>query len=57
MRICECPKCGKDISDTYEGYDPDVGIMGDSWYCSVCDYVVEDDGEPYDADDYGIGKD
>lgn len=42
-RICECPKCGDDISDTYEPADISVGIMGSGWYCDQCDVVVPDD--------------
>lgn len=43
MRICECPKCGDDISESHESYDPSVGIMSASWYCDKCDEVVIDD--------------
>lgn len=50
MRICECPKCGADISDTYEGYDPSVGIMNCGWYCEACNVFVEDDGDESDYD-------
>ncbi len=32
-----CPKCDADISDTYEGADPSVGIMSAGWYCDACD--------------------
>jgi ribosomal protein L37AE/L43A len=49
-RLVECPKCGKDISDTYEGYDPSVGIMSGGWYCEQCDVAVADEG--YDDDSY-----
>ena len=45
---CECPKCGADISDSYEQYDPSVGIMASSWFCAECDEVIVDDG----SDDY-----
>ncbi len=31
-----CPKCGVDISDTWQPDEPDVGIIG-GWYCDVCD--------------------
>lgn len=51
MRLVECPKCGADISDTYEGYDPSVGIMCGSWYCAACDEAVPDEDGP-DEDDY-----
>lgn len=40
MRSKECPKCGQDISETYEGYDPSVGIMNGGWYCDACDLAV-----------------
>lgn len=51
-RTVECPKCGADISDTYEGYDPSVGIMSGGWYCDACDLNVpdEDGPEPEDFD-------
>jgi rubrerythrin len=50
-RIFECPKCGADISDSYEGADPDVGINA-GWYCNICDegYGDEDGLEPHDDD-------
>jgi hypothetical protein len=51
-KITECPKCGEDISHTYEGYDPSVGIMSAGWYCEACDLPVIDDEEPYDEPDY-----
>lgn len=31
-----CPKCGADISDSYERDDPSVGINA-GWYCDACD--------------------
>ena len=34
-----CPKCQADISDTYEGADPDVGISA-GYYCDTCDLGV-----------------
>lgn len=51
MRIFECPKCGQDISHTYESDDPDTGIYA-SWYCDVCDigFGDEDGPEPHDDD-------
>lgn len=51
-RIAECPKCGVDISDSYQSAEPDVGIMGSGWYCDACNLAVEDvDGpEPHDDD-------
>lgn len=51
-RTIECPKCGTDISDSYQGAEPDVGIMMGGWYCDACNLGVDDeDGpEPYDDD-------
>lgn len=45
----ECPKCGQDISETYQGAEPDVGIMSSGWWCDTCDLFVEDDddGSPF----------
>lgn len=44
----ECPKCGQDISDSYQNYDPDVGIMSAGWFCDSCDLpIIDDDEEPY----------
>lgn len=45
-RLVECPKCGADISDTHESYDPDVGIMSGGWYCDVCGLAVPEEDEP-----------
>lgn len=45
-----CPRCEADISETYQGYDPDVGIMGSSWFCEECDLVVEEDDQDYEYD-------
>lgn len=39
-KAMNCPKCDADISDTYEGYDPSVGIMRGGWYCEACDIAV-----------------
>lgn len=50
MRICECPKCGEDISDSYQEYDPDVGIMSAGWYCDKCEECVVDD-DPYEPEE------
>lgn len=51
-RIVECPKCGADISDTYQGPEPDVGIMMGGWFCDACNVTVadEDGPEPHDDD-------
>lgn len=46
MRQVECPKCHEDVSDTYEPYDPSVGIMCGGWYCSACDLAIPDEDEP-----------
>lgn len=49
MRTKECPKCGQDISETYQDYDPSVGIMSSGWYCDICDEAVdEEDDDSYD---------
>ena len=52
MRTIECPKCKADISDSYQGPEPDVGIMMGGWYCDACDLIVgdEDGPEPHDDD-------
>lgn len=42
-----CPKCDADIGDTYEGADPDTGILSGGWYCDACDESFAD----HDADD------
>lgn len=47
----ECPKCGVDISDTYQGAEPDAGIMMGGWYCDACDLAVGDDDGPEPHDD------
>ena len=41
MDVC-CPKCKADISDTYEGADPSVGMMTGGYYCQDCDHSVAD---------------
>jgi hypothetical protein len=48
MRIVECPKCGADISETYQSAEPDVGIIGSGWFCDACEEFVEDDGDDFD---------
>jgi hypothetical protein len=42
-----CPECGAVISDLWEDYDPDVGIMCAGWYCDECDLSIpsEDQGD------------
>lgn len=52
--MCECPKCGADISDSYEPDDWSVGIVG-GYYCDACDLAVgEDDYQPME-DDVAVG--
>lgn len=50
-RSRECPKCGADISESYESDDWSVGIVG-GWYCDACDLGISDDGryEPQEGD-------
>jgi hypothetical protein len=50
-RIYECPKCGVDISGSYQPAEPDVGI-GAGWYCDACNegFGDEDGPEPNDDD-------
>lgn len=45
-KSCECPKCREDISESYQEYDPDVGIMSGGWYCDKCDIAVPQEDEP-----------
>ena len=44
-RFRECPECGQDISDSYQGEDPDCGISG-GWYCDACNAGYPDEDEP-----------
>lgn len=46
-----CPKCGVDISDTYQGAEPDVGIMSGGWFCDACNEAVGDEDGPEHHDD------
>lgn len=50
-RTFECPKCRTDISDSYQGAEPDVGISA-GWFCDTCNegYADEDGPEPHDDD-------
>lgn len=50
-RSCECPKCGTDISESYESDDWECGISA-GWFCDACDLPVGDDGhyEPIEGD-------
>lgn len=54
MRTVECPKCGTDVSDSYQSAEPDVGIMGSGWYCDACDLAIDDQGDDYHDDDVQI---
>ena len=40
-----CPKCGDDVSETYEPDDPSVGING-GWYCEACDLGIGEGDYP-----------
>ena len=50
-RECECPKCGTDVSDSYEQEDYSCGITA-GWFCDACDLPIGDDGryEPMEGD-------
>ncbi len=39
--VKECPKCCQDVSDSWQDYDPDVGIMSAGWYCETCKLPIE----------------
>lgn len=53
--MVDCPKCKADISDSYQGAEPDVGIMGGGWYCDACDLaVLDEDGSESHDDDVSI---
>ena len=49
-RVVECPNCGEDISESYQEYDPSVGIMSGGWWCETCDEAVPDDEDDTDID-------
>jgi len=51
MRTKECPKCGQDISDSYQSDDSDTGIVA-GWYCEACDEGFTDEyaDEGFDDD-------
>ena len=41
-----CPKCGEDITYSYEPGDAEVGIMSGGWYCDACELpLMEEDYE------------
>lgn len=37
-----CPKCNADVSDTYEPYDYECGIVA-GWYCDACNLGIGED--------------
>lgn len=50
--MIHCPKCGEDISDTFEPDDFECNVQA-GWYCSDCDLAVgenEVDREPQEGD-------
>jgi hypothetical protein len=48
--MANCPKCDADVSDSYQGAEPDVGIMSGGYYCDACGLSIDDDHEPHDDD-------
>ncbi len=44
------PSAVEDISDSYEGYDPDVGIMSGGGYCDACELPVPEEDDPFEED-------
>ncbi len=47
-----CPKCGEDITDSFEEGDPSTGVAG-GWWCDDCEASVaewESDMEPMEGD-------
>lgn len=50
-----CPKCDRDISDTFQEAEPDVGIATSGWYCDNCDLFVEAEDDESDYFD-GAGR-
>lgn len=48
-RFKECPKCGQDISDSYQPDEYDVGIVG-GWYCDKCEEGFADEGDSFEDD-------
>lgn len=42
-----CPKCGADITDSYEPDDPSVGIVG-GWCCDTCNLGIAEHEVGYD---------
>lgn len=50
MKEKRCPQCNADISDSWEDYDPSVGIMSAGWYCDVCNLPVECEPDELEPD-------
>lgn len=51
-RSMDCPRCGADITDSYEPDDLSCGIS-EGWYCDACDVAVagwEHPPEPMEGD-------
>ena len=50
-RSCKCPKCGGDISETWQDAEWDVGLDA-GWFCDACNLGIVDDGhyEPIEGD-------
>lgn len=51
-RFMDCPRCGADITDSYEPDDPSCGVS-EGWYCDACDVAVagwEHPPEPMEDD-------
>lgn len=46
-----CPKCDADITETWQGAEPDVGIMTGGWYCDECDLAVSEHDHPLEPMD------
>lgn len=59
-RTFECPKCGIDISDSFQEAEPDVGIMAAGWFCDECNEGFTDEDGPEHHDDdvqvFGTGS-
>ncbi len=49
-RPMECPKCGEDISESYQSWDPDCGINA-GWFCEKCNEGYADEGDDDDFDE------
>lgn len=54
MKTVNCPKCGADVSDSYEPDDPSVGIVG-GWSCECGEGIAEHEvGYDYHESDVGV---